>query len=64
MCHFLMYFSFDGKDKGSFYTYLPLEHAMTLPIFAKKVIHFYKRLPTYEKTSDCLRHFIYYVYDN
>ena len=19
MCHFLMYFSFDGKDKGSFY---------------------------------------------
>lgn len=22
---------------------------MTLPIFAKKVIHFYKRLPTYEK---------------
>lgn len=36
-------------DFPSFYTYLPLEQVTTLHIFAKKVIHFYKRLQTYEK---------------
>lgn len=39
----------ETDDFPSFYTYLPLEQVTTLHIFAKKVIHFYKRLQTYEK---------------
>lgn len=52
----------ETDDFPSFYTYLPLEQVTTLHIFAKKVIHFYKRLQTYEKNSDCLGHFTYHVY--